>query len=559
MTDQPEKKSETEDVDADFEGHRLSGAGEDRASSATSPTSKAANEDDGADFEGHRLVGPEKLGVKADAHGRQGLDAFAPRVGSEEAPAGASSAFRAARSTASGAAAAPSRAPRAAAAPRRRPRCRSSSAAIRATTAAPPSPCSATARARRAVWSRSSPIAAWFANMISRSISPSENAPVLGAVEHLQHAEHRVAVRERHRHQALRHVARALGRLAREARILLEVVDHDRLAGDEHPARDARARGNPHPDQVALALAGDGLEDELVRRRRRAGRSTTPWRRRSPARRRRSTAAARDGSPPTGASRSRRPPGSSSHRSCASSCVRCRQVEDALQLEGRQPRVLREHERRRGRRCAARRSCCRSPGACCRRTTPRRGRRRGRRTRPAGWGSRTTRAESSPSWRADRDDRREAPRIALDRHVVRRGDEHRAAEVGGVGELVEELGELALRRREAEVDDLEALLDRVAEAAEDQVGAAGVALAEHADAVDPAGRRQRADDSGAGGAVPADVADRRRARSSSPRRRASRRPRSRARRRAGGRRRRRCRGCRRRRPRRSLLRSPSPS
>ena len=25
MTDQPEKKSETEDVDADFEGHRLGG------------------------------------------------------------------------------------------------------------------------------------------------------------------------------------------------------------------------------------------------------------------------------------------------------------------------------------------------------------------------------------------------------------------------------------------------------------------------------------------------------------------------------------------------------
>ncbi len=116
--------------------------------------------------------------------------------------------------------------------------------------------------------------------------------------------------------------------------------------------------------------------------------------------------------------------------------------------------------------------------------------------------------ESSPSWEPDRDHRREAPRIALDRHVVRRGDEHRAAEVGGVGELVQELGELALRRREAEVDDLEALLDRVAETAEDQVGAAGVALAEHADAVDPAGRRERADDPRAGGAVPADVADR---------------------------------------------------
>ena len=55
--------------------------------------------------------------------------------------------------------------------------------------------------------------------------------------------------------------------------------------------------GNPHPDEVALALARDGLEHELVGRARRAGRSTRPWRRRSPARRRRSTAAAPGGSP----------------------------------------------------------------------------------------------------------------------------------------------------------------------------------------------------------------------------------------------------------------------
>jgi len=46
--------------------------------------------------------------------------------------------------------------------------------------------------------------------------------------------------------------------------VLLEVVDHDRLAGDEHPACDAGARGDPHPDQIVLAPAGDGLEDQLV-------------------------------------------------------------------------------------------------------------------------------------------------------------------------------------------------------------------------------------------------------------------------------------------------------
>jgi len=60
MTDQPEKKSETEG--ADFEGHRLSGP--ERLSDITDV--KAANEDDGADFEGHRLSGPDVKAVKAD-------------------------------------------------------------------------------------------------------------------------------------------------------------------------------------------------------------------------------------------------------------------------------------------------------------------------------------------------------------------------------------------------------------------------------------------------------------------------------------------------------------
>jgi hypothetical protein len=48
MTDQPEKTSEneTEDAEADFEGHR-------RTLSAPSD-STAATDDDDADFEGHR-------------------------------------------------------------------------------------------------------------------------------------------------------------------------------------------------------------------------------------------------------------------------------------------------------------------------------------------------------------------------------------------------------------------------------------------------------------------------------------------------------------------------
>ena len=61
---------------------------------------------------------------------------------------------------------------------------------------------------------------------------------------------------------------------------------------------------------------------------------------------------------------------------------------------------------------------------------------------------------------ADRDDAREAPREALHRHVVGRGDEEDALEVGAVGELVQPLDVLRARRREAHVHDREPLLDR---------------------------------------------------------------------------------------------------
>ena len=60
MTDQPEKKSATEDVKMDFEGHRLSGP--ERKGDITDV--KSTTDDDGeADFEGHKLGGPdEKIG-----------------------------------------------------------------------------------------------------------------------------------------------------------------------------------------------------------------------------------------------------------------------------------------------------------------------------------------------------------------------------------------------------------------------------------------------------------------------------------------------------------------
>ena len=56
MSDQPEKRSETEDVAEDFEGHRQHGP----EKTADTSDMRAATEDEGADFEGHRHAGPEK-------------------------------------------------------------------------------------------------------------------------------------------------------------------------------------------------------------------------------------------------------------------------------------------------------------------------------------------------------------------------------------------------------------------------------------------------------------------------------------------------------------------
>jgi hypothetical protein len=62
MTDQPEKMSETEDVDADFEAHRLAGSPERTADT----TDVKSNTEDVADFEGHRFSGPEKIAKYGD-------------------------------------------------------------------------------------------------------------------------------------------------------------------------------------------------------------------------------------------------------------------------------------------------------------------------------------------------------------------------------------------------------------------------------------------------------------------------------------------------------------
>jgi len=59
MTDQPERKNETEEAAADFEGHRLQGPDFKQGIGDV----KQATDDD-ADFEGHRLMGPDvKQGI----------------------------------------------------------------------------------------------------------------------------------------------------------------------------------------------------------------------------------------------------------------------------------------------------------------------------------------------------------------------------------------------------------------------------------------------------------------------------------------------------------------
>jgi hypothetical protein len=88
---------------------------------------------------------------------------------------------------------------------------------------------------------------------------------------------------------------------------------------------------------------------------------------------------------------------------------------------------------------------------------------------------------------------------------VRRSHEHRPLEVRLVGELVENSGELLLRRREAHVDDLEALLDRPAQPGEQHSAAAREAGAENPHADKLTLRGERADDPGACGPVTAEV------------------------------------------------------
>jgi hypothetical protein len=86
----------------------------------------------------------------------------------------------------------------------------------------------------------------------------------LRAVEDVQHAERPLLVQERHRHHRVGDVAGALAGLTRPARVVLEVVDDQRLPRDEHPARDPGAGGKAGAQEGLGPFAGDRLEHELV-------------------------------------------------------------------------------------------------------------------------------------------------------------------------------------------------------------------------------------------------------------------------------------------------------
>ena len=81
---------------------------------------------------------------------------------------------------------------------------------------------------------------------------------VLRAVEHGEDAECALVGRhERRGHQSLGDVGRLLGDVAREPRVAADVLEDDRLARREHPARDARPLRDAAAEQRVLALAGD--------------------------------------------------------------------------------------------------------------------------------------------------------------------------------------------------------------------------------------------------------------------------------------------------------------
>ena len=125
--------------------------------------------------------------------------------------------------------------------------------------------------------SRSTAIAAWLPNRPSRSISARVNCDCSADRAPRGRRALCSSREQRDRHQALRHEARRLGRLAREARVRRQVLDHDRLrVTSTQPATPVSA-GKRLPIKRPRLPRRRPPRTRARRSPRRAGRRTPPW------------------------------------------------------------------------------------------------------------------------------------------------------------------------------------------------------------------------------------------------------------------------------------------
>ena len=259
MSDETTRPDDEDEVEAHGPDGRGRGQGRRPGPSGLSPEAEA--NDDEPDVEAH---GPAGLGPSAE--GRRARAQPARAVG--PVARGPRRKVREARELPGLSHYAPS--VRASGSRSRRPasRCSSSSAstaaARRATTSSSPPPSPRSRSASRALSSRSTAIAAWLAKRPEELHLLEAEERLLGPVEHREHAERALLVQKRSGHEPLRDVARVLGDVVREARIVLDVLDDERRSRREDPAGDPRAGGEARAEERVLALADDRLEDELL-------------------------------------------------------------------------------------------------------------------------------------------------------------------------------------------------------------------------------------------------------------------------------------------------------
>ena len=142
-------------------------------------------------------------------------------------------------------------------------------------------------------WSRSSAMAAWVANIPSRSASSIVNRSPGRPVEHLQDSERPFARHERDGHDRLRDVAGRLGRLRGEPGVGGDVVEHERLSRSRAPSRRCRCWTGTSVPRATPLPRRSRPRTPARRPRRRAGTPRLPGHGRWRGRRRRSIGAGR--------------------------------------------------------------------------------------------------------------------------------------------------------------------------------------------------------------------------------------------------------------------------